>query len=139
MSRGDEVEVMPPLLLEATELDELIAHHVGIRRQPLLHRVDRVLHHAGPVLLMQRDDLQRAVVAARQVLDDLQVILPAAVREAALLHPDLDVEERRAVACRAQQMHDDRAVHAARDEGGDAGLSDPAACDALLKGRDSLT
>ena len=53
VSRGDKVIRMPPLLLEATKLDELVAHHIGVRGQPSAHRIYRVLHDTRPVLLME--------------------------------------------------------------------------------------
>ena len=69
--RGDEVEVLAPLLLEASELDQLVAHHVGVGRQPSAHRVDGVLDDLRPILLVEGDDLERAVIPMRQMAYDL--------------------------------------------------------------------
>ena len=45
-----------------------------------------------------------------QMAHDLQVILPRAVREALLLHTNLDVEEGRAVARLGEEVDDDGAI-----------------------------
>ena len=55
--RSDKVVLMPPLLLEAAELNELVAHHIGVRGQPSAHRIYRVLYDTRPVLLMEGYDL----------------------------------------------------------------------------------
>ena len=50
--RSDEVEVLAPLLLEAAELDELIAHHVGVGGETTAHGVDGVLDDVRPILVV---------------------------------------------------------------------------------------
>ena len=52
MPRSDEVEVLAPLLLEAAELDELIAHHVGVWGETTAHGVDGVLDDVRPILVV---------------------------------------------------------------------------------------
>ena len=50
--RSDEVEVLAPLLLEATELYELIAHHVGVGGETTAYGVDGVLDDVRPILVV---------------------------------------------------------------------------------------
>ena len=50
--RGNKIKVLPPLLFEAAELDELIAHHIWVGGQPCSNRIDRVLHDTRPILIM---------------------------------------------------------------------------------------
>ena len=99
MSCGDEVKVLSPLLLEASELDELITHHIGIGRQASTYRIDGVLDDILPVLLVEGDYLKWAVIATSEMAYDLQIILPRAVGKAFFFHPDLDIEEGGTVAC----------------------------------------
>ena len=50
--RGNKIKVLPPLLFEAAELDELIAHHIWVGGQPCSDCIDRVLHDTRPILIM---------------------------------------------------------------------------------------
>ncbi len=52
VTRGHTVVKMTYLRIEGTELDETVAHHVGIGRQTLLHALDGITHYLLPVLLL---------------------------------------------------------------------------------------
>ena len=116
MARGNLVEILAPLLLEAAKLDKLVAHHVGVGRQATLDGVDRVAHHAIPILVVQRDDLEPAAILASDIRGDLDILLGRTVDVALLiLHSDTDIEDRRVVARLLQQMYHYGAIHSARN------------------------
>ena len=50
-------------LFEASELDEFVAHHIGIGREALSRFVHRIADHFVPVFFVQVDDVQFQVVA----------------------------------------------------------------------------
>ena len=57
MSRGYEVVVLARLLVEGPELNQTVAHHVGVGRESGFHLVHRVLRYLLPVLPVAVDDL----------------------------------------------------------------------------------
>ena len=109
------VEVLAPLILEATELDVLVAHHVGVRRQAPLHRVDGIAHHLVPILVVQRDLLEATAILLGDIRSNLDIFFRRAVDIPVLVfHPDADVEDRRVIARLLQQVDNDRAIHPSR-------------------------
>ena len=56
---GDEVIFVSALAVESAELDQPIAHHVGIRRATGTHGLHRVASHLVPIVTMAVHDLQR--------------------------------------------------------------------------------
>ncbi len=56
-------EVLAPPFLEVAELDNGIAHYVGIGRKSLADGSQGVVHHIIPVLLVQRHHIERQAVA----------------------------------------------------------------------------
>ena len=52
VSGGCYVEVLAPTLLEVAELYHLVAHHVGVWRQPASDGAQRIFHHVVPVFLV---------------------------------------------------------------------------------------
>ena len=62
MSCGYAVEVLAATLLEGSELDELIAHHVGVGGKAFADRLDGVADHIVPILLMEVHLLETTAV-----------------------------------------------------------------------------
>ena len=52
MTRGDEVVVVPHLLIEGTKLNQAVAHHVRIRRKSRLHLLHRIAGYLVPIFMM---------------------------------------------------------------------------------------
>ena len=57
VTRGYVVVGRATPLLKGSELDQLIAHHIGIGREPSLHRIHRIGDYTIPIDLVQVDDL----------------------------------------------------------------------------------
>ena len=67
MARGNQVVVMPSFLIEGPELDETVAHHIGIGRKTRPYLLHRVTGDLIPVFAMTVDDLEVATILyARQ-------------------------------------------------------------------------
>ena len=117
MPCGDAVVVLATPFFEGTEFDELVAHHVGIGRQPLLHRLDSVAHHVVPVFLVQVHLLKAAAVFFGDVGSDLDVLFGRTVNVSLLiLHADADIEDVGIVPLLLQKVYHDGAVHPARNK-----------------------
>ena len=98
MTGSDLVKVFAPLLLEATKLDELVAHHIRIGGQSPFHRINRVANHPIPILLMQRDDLKPTTIFTGDVRGNLNILLRRTVDIPILiLHSDADIEDGRII------------------------------------------
>ena len=89
---GNEIVVVATLLVEGTELDETIAHDVGIRGQARAYLIHRVLRHVVPVLSMAVDDFQATAVLMADGRGHLQVFFAGAVPLLFLLRTYLDIE-----------------------------------------------
>ena len=112
VSRGDFIEILPPFLLETSELDVFVAHHIRIRGEPALHGVDRVADHLVPILVVEGDDLEPAPVFTRDIRGDLDILLGGAIDVAVLVfHPDADVKDRGIVSRLLELIDDDGAIH----------------------------
>lgn len=75
---GHVVEVSPALL-EISELYHLVAHHVGIWRQPLAHCAQGVFHDVVPIFLVQRYYIEGQSEAACYERAHLYVLVSRAV------------------------------------------------------------
>ena len=117
---GDEVVLMAFLLVEGAELDEAVAHHVGIGREAGLHLLHGVARHLAPVFLVAVDDLDGAAVLPGHGGGHLEVFLGGAVPLLLLLGTDHDVEAVGVEAQAGKLVHDDGTVDTAREEDGDA-------------------
>ena len=92
MAGGDEVVVVTSLLVEGTELDETVAHHVGVGGQTRAYLIHRVARHLVPVLTMAVDDLQPTAVLMADGCCHLEVFLRGAVPFFFLLWTYLNIE-----------------------------------------------
>ena len=92
MPRGNEVVVVATLLVEGAELDEAIAHHVGVGRQSRAYLIHSVLRHLVPVLAVTVDDLKPAAVLRRYSCGHLQVLLTGTVPLFPFLWSYIDIE-----------------------------------------------
>ncbi len=91
---GDLVEVAPPTVFKAAELDELVAHHVGVRGEAALDRVDGIADHFVPVFFVQGNDLHAAAVAAGDVSSNLDIFFGRTVYITVFIfHADTDVKD----------------------------------------------
>ena len=81
---GHKVVLVAYALFERTELDEAVAHDVGVRRQTLLDAFDGVAHHLVPVFLLQVGDLEVESVHAGRGAGQLDVLVGCARRVLAL-------------------------------------------------------
>ena len=109
------------LLLEGTELDEAVAHDVGIGGQAAPDAVDDVAHHAVPVRLLQVGHLQAEAILASRCLAELDVLLGRA-RRVLPVHTYLNIVEVGLQSCLAQLVDDERAIHSTRNEYGNTAL-----------------
>ena len=109
---GGMVVVFAPALLESAELDEFVAHHVGIGCETAAHGVDGVGHYIVPVFLVEVHLLETAAIFTGDVGGNLYVLLGGAVDVALLiLHADTDVEYVGCDALLFEQVHHYGAVH----------------------------
>ena len=75
MTCGNEIVVMATFLIEGTELNQSVAHHIGIRRQTRTHLLHRIGRHLIPVFLMTVDDFQLTAILMRHRRRHLQILL----------------------------------------------------------------
>ena len=113
MPRGRAVERVAPALLEVTELDDAVAHDVGVGRESAAHSVERILHHVLPVFVVKAYYIERQTVASRYEAAHLYVLLGRAV---AVFTVDADVEQMQRVALFQQTVYGDSTVDAPRYE-----------------------
>ena len=118
MAGGYQVVVVTPLLMEGTELDETVAHHVGIGRQACPHLVHGVACHLVPILPMAVHHLEPTPIAGRHSGSHLKVFLAGAVPLLLLLGTYLDVEAVGVQPLAGQLIHHHRTVHTARKQYG---------------------
>ena len=117
MARGGAVVSVATALLEGTELDEFVAHHVGVGREAATDALDGVRHHVVPVLFVEVDLLETEAVFAGYIARYLNILLGGTVDVAFLvLHADADIEKVGVVALFLEQVDHHRAVDAAGDE-----------------------
>ena len=116
MARGNEVVVVPHLLVEGPELNQSIAHHVGIRRESCPHLVHRVPCHLTPVFLMAIYHLQPAAKAMSHSRCHLQILLRRAVPFLLFLRSNLDIETVGMQSAAGQFIDHHRTIHAAREQ-----------------------
>ena len=81
---GYLVVVVTDALLKGSELDEPVAHHVRVGREPLPDAVDGISHHQIPVFLLQVGDFQCQPVFAGGGLAQFNVLFCRARRILAL-------------------------------------------------------
>ena len=112
MTRGSAVVVFTATLLESTELDELVAHHVGVGRESFANRLDGVANHVVPILLVEVHLLKTTAVFTGNESGDFDILLGGAINIALfILHADTDIEN---VGCNAlllEQVHHHGAIY----------------------------
>ena len=116
MTRGDEVVVVTPLLIEGTELNQPVAHHIGIGRQTGTHLFHRVGRHLIPVFLMTVDDLEFTAKLMRHSRRHLQILLTGTVPLRMLLRTYLDIKAIRVEAEPCKLKHHHTAVDTTRQQ-----------------------
>ena len=117
VASGYLVVVVTYLLLEGSELDEAVAHDVGVGGEAALDAVDGIAHDEVPVFLLQVGDLEGETVFASRGLGEFDVFLGGAGR-VFTLHAYLDVMEVGLVSLFAQLVYDYGAVYATGNEDG---------------------
>ena len=118
MPRGDEVVTVAHLLIEGTELDESVTHHIRIRRVAGFHLLHRVAGHLPPIFLVAINHVQLTAKASRHGRSHLQVFLARTVPLLFFLGPYLDVEAVGAQAVAHHLVEHHAAVDAAREQQG---------------------
>ncbi len=73
-----KVVVVPHQFVECPELDETVAHHIGVGRKPFLHALYGVAHHALPIFLLQVGDGEREPILPCGGLREFYVLLGCA-------------------------------------------------------------
>ncbi len=111
MPRGRIVKLVAAALLEVAELDEPVAHYVGIGSQSLTDRAEGILHDAFPVFLVEIDRVERQAIARRDQTAHLEIFLGRAVA-AAVVGRDTDIEQADVVALLHQPVDSHGAVDA---------------------------
>ena len=89
---GDKVVVVAALLVEGTELDEAVAHDVGVGRETGLYLFHGIGGDLMPVFLMAVDDFQAAAVLVADGGGHLKVFLGGTVPLFLFFGTYLDVE-----------------------------------------------
>ena len=116
MPRSYEVVLVATLLVEGTELDEAVAHYVGVRRQSRTYLIHSILRHLVPVLPVAVYHLQPAPVFMRHRRCHLHILLRRAVPFFILLRTYLNIEAVRLQSPAGQFIDHHRRVHAARQQ-----------------------
>lgn len=114
VARGDIVIGMAGLFVEGSELDETIAHHVGIGGETSTYAVDDVGRHAVVVFLLEVDDFKMETITACGGRGEFNIFFGGAGSTFAL-HADLDIEKVWADALLTKEMTGHGAVYAAGD------------------------
>jgi len=110
VARRDAVVGVAHALLETAKLDEPVAHHVGVRRQPALQAIHNVAHHLVPILLLQVEHLNFAAIFARHGRRHLPIFLGRAAPFVFVARTNFYVEQIGRNASLAQQSHGHCAV-----------------------------
>ena len=106
MTCGDAVELIACLLLEGTELDEAVAHHVGVGGETFAYRVHGVGGNAVVILFLQVHDVELAAVFLSDISGYLDVFLRRTVHQILLaLESYLDVKDMRVNALLLEERH----------------------------------
>ena len=66
---------MPFFLLECTEFDPTVAHHVGVGRETLAHHLHGVFPDGLEILVLQVHDVELAAVFLGDIGRDFNVLL----------------------------------------------------------------
>ena len=114
----DEIVLVSALLVERTELDESVAHHIGVGREASTHLVHGVTCHLIPVFAVAVHHLQFAAEATRYSRRHFEIFLRSAVPFLLLLRTYLYVEAVRMKPTLRQFVHHNRTVHATREQHG---------------------
>ena len=116
MAGCDEIIVMPHLLIERTELDESVAHHIRIWSESRLHLVHGIAGHLVPVFLMTVNNFQLTAILSSHGSSHLQVFLRGTVPFLLLFRTNLDIEAVRMQAQSGKLPDHHRTIHATRKQ-----------------------
>ena len=121
MPGGDAVEILAVFFFESPELDEFVAHHVGIGREAAFYGVDGVFDHVVPVFAVQGHDFEAAAVFLGDVGGQLDILLARAVdKTVLLLHADADIENIGLIPHLLEAVNHHRRVHPSGNQSCDA-------------------
>ncbi len=96
-------------LLEKSKFDNLIAHHVRMRRQSLLHCIKRIFHNMRPILFVQRNDVKWQIVAPSYKPAHFNILFGTAIAFA-VIQSYLYIEQMQLMSLLLQQMHGNRTI-----------------------------
>ena len=116
VASGDEIVVMTALLIEGAELNQTVAHHVGIRCQAGANLFHRVSRHLVPIFLVTVDDLQFAAVLMCNSRRHLQIFLRRTVPLRILFRTYFDIKAVRVEPELRKLIHNHTAVDTSRQK-----------------------
>ena len=116
MARGYEVVVAAALFVECAELDQTVAHHVGIGRKTCPHLVHRVFGDLLPIFFMAVDYFEAAAIAARHGGGHFEVFLRCAVPLLGFFRTNLNVKAIGRKTLLHKLVKHDRTIHAAGEQ-----------------------
>ena len=111
MTSSSKVEVLASQLLKATELDEFVAHDIGIGSKSLSSLIHSISHNLIPIFLVQVDDIKFKSVLACQPLANLYILLGGAVPLCVLVWTYLYIEKVRVDALFLEKMNRYRTIY----------------------------
>ena len=92
MSGGGEVKLFPYFLLEATEFDEPVAHHIRIGSPPATNFINSIGSNLFPVLFLQVYHFKMQAITAGNGRSHFPVFLGRAIHKFGTVHSYLDIE-----------------------------------------------
>ena len=92
VASGNEVIVMSPFLIEGSELDETVAHHIRVRCETRPHLIHSVFRDLIPVLLVAVDHFEFTPILMGHSRSHLEILLRRAVPLLFLLRTYLNIE-----------------------------------------------
>ena len=89
---GNEVVVMSAFFIKRTELDESVAHDIGVGGKACPHLLHRVARNLIPVFAMAVDDLEVAPIFMGHSCRHLEILFRGAVPRFLFLRTNLDIK-----------------------------------------------
>ena len=111
---GNLVVGVTGFFIEAAELDEFVAHHVGVGGEAAAYLIEGIADHALPVFLVEVDDLQFQSVFPGGGSGQFDVFFGGAAQSVVGVHADADIKQIGTMALFAQQVYGYGTVHSSR-------------------------
>ena len=92
VASGNEVVVMSAFFIKRTELDESVAHDIGVGGKACPHLLHRVARDLFPVFAMTVDDLEVAPIFMGHSCRHLEILFRGAVPRFLFLRTNLDIK-----------------------------------------------